>query len=252
MRKSYFERVPTKEVLAVKKSSLNKAYKKIESDWEKSLKEANVKLPQKDTAKWYQLTTLKHFERNAVHKDDIAALIRKLTGQTATDQQVRHLKTQNGWYILNRGDSEKVGGEELYNPEGCHVLITTQSPLPNSISQRRQAIRGGDWQKILQEYDNACASCGTRIGEYHRFDKSLKITGLEKGHMDPHKPLAPGNLIPQCRWCNRTARADFTFDEQGRPRAVASTRPVSRANDKVIDEIKKWLESKHSPNNKKK
>lgn len=69
------------------------------------------------------------------------------------------------------------------------------------------------------------------MGEYHRFDSAYKVQVLEKGHINPNKVLKAGNIIPQCRWCNKTARGDFTFDEQGRPRAVANKRPIRRADD---------------------
>ncbi len=68
--------------------------------------------------------------------------------------------------------------------------------------------------------------------------------------MDPNKNLEAGNIIPQSRWCNRTSRGDFTFDEQGRPRTVASVRPVRRADDKVIDKIEKWMREKREQETK--
>lgn len=250
MSKVYFERVPREEVLSVRKRSLNDSFKKIEADWEKHLKESGVRLPAKDTAKWYQLAVLKHFQGRAVHKDEIARLISKLAGGAATDQQVRHLKTQSGWFILNRGDFFKVEDNEMFNPEGCHVLITTEEPLPDSTLKRRETVSTGDWESILREYNHTCASCGTRVGERHRFDPSFKVEILEKGHMNPAKMLEAGNIIPQCRWCNKTARGDFTFDEQGRPRAVASVGPVCRADDKVVRKIESWINNRQKEKTK--
>ena len=250
MNKNYFERVPTEEVLAEDKETLYAAFEEIQMDWKRCLKHSGVQLPKKETSKWYQLTILKHFAGKAVHKDDIALWIRKLREKSATDQQVRHLKTQGGGFILNRGDSVKVNGKEYYNPEGCHVLVTTERAFPHSTLQRRAAVAEGDWEKILEQYNNACASCGTKVGEYHRFDSTYKVETLEKGHMNPNKALEAGNIIPQCRWCNKTARGDFTFDEQGRPRAVASERPVCRADDEVIDKIEKWMREKREQERK--
>jgi len=48
-------------------------------------------------------------------------------------------------------------------------------------------------------------------------------------------------VIPQCGWCNQTARGDFVFDEQGRPRAIAGIRPVKRASKEVQEKVKEWL-----------
>lgn len=242
--KNFFDRVPRREVLAVKRSCLKKAFNAIAKDWNAHLKNAGIKLPAENTAKGYQLTVLKHFQGRAVHKEDISAFVAKHTGQPASDQQVRHLKTQGGWHILNRGDVHLVNGREIYNPDGCHVLITTAIPLPNALLTRRAVVESGDWDEILKQYGYQCASCGTKLGERHRYDSSYKVDVFERGHMDPHKPLEAGNIIPQCRWCNRAARADFVFDRQGRPRAVAGIRPVSRASREVVAKIKKWIRNK--------
>lgn len=248
MNKNYFKRVPTEEVLSIDKETLYAAFEEIQSDWENYLKHSGITLPKKETSKWYQLVVLKHFAGKAVHKDDIALLIRKMREKSAIDQQVRHLKTQGGWFILNRGDSIKVDGKEYYNPEGYHVLVTTERSFPHSTLQRRSAVAKGDWEEIWKQYNYTCASCGTKVGEYHRFDSAYEV--LEKGHMDPNKNLEAGNIIPQCRWCNRTSRGDFTFDEQGRPRAIAGVRLVRRADDAVIDKIEKWMREKREQETK--
>lgn len=241
MKKIYFERVPRAQVLGVDMQNLQDAFAAIESDWRAHLRDSGIKLPATHSAKRHQLAVLKHFHLRAVHKDDISALLAKLTGKPARDQQVRHLKTQNGWHVLNRGDSHRENRAEKFTPDGCHVLISTRMPSPSSVLQRRAAVRDGDWQKILRHYGNKCASCGTAIGEYHRYDRTYKVETLERGHMNPKLPLTPGNIIPQCRWCNRTARGDFVFDEHGRPRTVASVRPVARAALEVREEIGAWL-----------
>ncbi len=241
MSKHYFDSVPSDDVIGIQLEELISAFNLLKKDWEKYLKESEIKLPTEKTNRWYQLAVLQHFKGRAVHKKDTSMMIAKHTGKPASDQQVRHLKTQGGWYVLNRGDFENIDGVKTYNPDGCHVLITTESIHPNTVFSRRNTIQSGDWDEILKAFNHACASCGTKIGESHRFDPSLMVTDLQQGHMDPDKPLEAGNAIPQCRWCNQTARADFVFDETGRPRAVANIRPVKRASKKVITSIKKWL-----------
>lgn len=237
-----YEKVPRTSVLAVNEKELTDAFSEIKADWENHLQNTEIKLPKKQTAKWYQLAILKHFEGSAVHKDDISAKIAKITRKPASDQQVRHLKTQYGWYILNKDDAHM----NKHTPAGCHVLITTKRSNPSSILHRKNVLSNDDWQEILKQYGNKCASCGSAIGEYHRFDSSYKITTLERGHMNPNKPLETGNIIPQCRWCNRVARSDFVFDEQGRPTAIANQRPVARADTEVVDKIWKWLKKKYN------
>jgi len=220
----------------VSHADLETAWEEIKRDWERHLKQHGVKLPRKGTARWYQLTILKRHQGQAVSKTDISEWIAKETGQQATDQQVRHLKTQNGWYVLNRGDEH----EGVKVPDKHHVLITTKQPYPKSNLARRTAVKSGDWEIIKQTYSHRCASCGAKEGDPSPYDPRREVK-LQQGHMDPDKGLKPGNIIPQCAWCNQTARGDFVFDAQGRPRAIASVRPVKRASKKVQAEVKAWL-----------
>jgi len=114
MRKTYFNRVPRARVLAVTPSQLRDAFAALAADYKAHLKADGIKLPAERTAKWRQLAVLKHFQGEAVHKDDVSMLIAKLTGKPASDQQVRHLKTQGGWYVLNRGDVYVDGETECW------------------------------------------------------------------------------------------------------------------------------------------
>lgn len=41
------------------------------------------------------------------------------------------------------------------------------------------------------------------------------------GHMNPRKPLAPSNAIPQCDQCNRADRGKWVYDKRGRVIGVA-------------------------------
>lgn len=55
------------------------------------------------------------------------------------------------------------------------------------------------------------------------------------------------NVIPQCQYCNRSYRNDFTFDEKGRVRAVASEAPVKRATRAVQEKIYNCLKELFDP-----
>ena len=55
------------------------------------------------------------------------------------------------------------------------------------------------------------------------------------------------NVIPQCQYCNRSYRNDFTFDEKGRVRAVASVAPVKRATKAVQEKIYNCLKGLFDP-----
>jgi hypothetical protein len=47
-----------------------------------------------------------------------------------------------------------------------------------------------------------------------RWDR-YNTTVLQKGHMDPRKPLALGNVIPQCKYCNQQYKNKAVFNERG-------------------------------------
>ena len=71
------------------------------------------------------------------------------------------------------------------------------------------------WESDLKaEYDNSCASCGTKENEPHRYFKRKVV--LEKGHMDPRKDMSMGNIIPQCNFCNKHYGNKYVFDRMGR------------------------------------
>ena len=58
----------------------------------------------------------------------------------------------------------------------------------------------------------------------------------QKGHKDPSKPLAEGNIIPQCEQCNRPDRNYWIYDDKGRI--------ISISNEKVIDTCSEELQEK--------
>ena len=64
---------------------------------------------------------------------------------------------------------------------------------------------------LKEKYNYTCATCGAIEGKKHRYTK--QIVALEKGHMDPSKPMSADNIIPQCKDCNKVANNDIVFDE---------------------------------------
>lgn len=71
-----------------------------------------------------------------------------------------------------------------------------------------------DWKSLLAKYENMCVNCGSKEGEPLRWNKH-KITVLQKGHMDPRKPLTEDNTIPQCAMCNQQYKNKAVFNERG-------------------------------------
>ena len=188
----------------------------------------NVKLPAWGNAKSYWLGILMHYSPDAVSKNDISDMTRRHL-DVGSDQQVRHLK-RDGWNITKPTRDTHA----LADPYKAHSGYARQ--------QHRAArlINATDFEDIKELHGFKCATCGAREGEPDPRYGDGKIQ-LEEGHKDPEKALDLANTIPQCENCNRTYKDDFTFDENGRVRAVASERPVMRASDSVKARIKEAL-----------
>lgn len=149
-----------------------------------------------------------------VSKSDLTNAVRVFYPQTADVQQGRHLGRQKGWHIMS-GTNSRRG-------RGSYVLSSLDRPHPGFVSSRRNLdLAGSTWEEVKASYGDRCATCGAAEGEPHRHD-SLTVTLLEKGHMDPNRPLDGGNTIPQCQLCNKAYRDRFCFDGNGR---------VTRLND---------------------
>ena len=158
--------------------------------------------------------------------------------------------------MLRRGVHPKAIFHDLYlqkrNGEFSQIDIVVATPqglLAIEVKDYSGWLFGNEkqryWTQVLnygkEKYcfynpnDYRCATCGSKEGEQHRYWKNTK-TILQKGHMDPSKPLEPGNIIPQCEKCNRADRNYWIYDEKGRV--------VGIANEKVVDKCPKSLKIK--------
>ena len=174
-----------------------------------------------------------------VSKDELTAFIKQYYPNTNDVQQARHLAAQKGWYILSgtRGDADSG----LKNGE--YKLVSIEIPYPEFTSGRRKlSIDTGDWGTLKENYNNRCATCGSKEGEKHYYNPSL-ITQLQKGHMDPNLPIDIGNIIPQCSWCNRAYRNYFCFDETGRVSAINDPNFILKSNIEVQKKMFQLLNS---------
>jgi len=168
------------------------------------LKSNGVKLPKKGKLR----IALEYLVKNMgkpVHIDDIKEyVINEGETLTGTDPlQVRHLSTQNGFYI--------VKGNNKYE----HKLITLICELPGFIKEKRNiSINNKIWKSIMKEYDYMCVNCGSKQDDELRWKKT-EITKLQKGHMDPRKGLTEDNCIPQCQFCNQRSKDKHVFDKRG-------------------------------------
>lgn len=234
-------RLPKKGRHAVMpEEDIESLYKLLKTEYETNLAEYGVKFPPRNTAKALWLIYLRKYLGKLVHKDTISSFVESVNSKLGKDQQVRHLAA-DGWYVLNRGD--KFPGEQTIVPSGYHILITTESPKPTFLfkSLKRAGRLGAkNFGQLKAVYGFRCATCGSQEGKPHLLERD-KRTELHQGHMNPHKPPTLENSIPQCQVCNAIYQDDFVFDSKGRAIAVASPRPVLRADKEVREQVKKLL-----------
>ncbi len=210
----------------------NKAWGELKEVHKKHLEKYNVKLPTEGTAKQLWLAILYHAYKQDPQKDidknEISRITAELLPSLAADQQVRHLK-RDGWNI----DGKK---------RGYHRFLDPHKPSPAFYQEgikRARLLSAKDFDDIKKAHRNRCATCGAEDGKKHwQYQETVK---LQEAHQDPAKPHAQGNIIPQCQFCNQSYRDNFTFDDKGRVRAIASIEPVRRASARVKKEVLEFL-----------
>jgi len=174
------------------------------------------------------LSVLWHYREREVPKDEVSAIVRREMPTAAADQQVRHLK-RDGWNIGRSPGRHKL---DPYKPSQEFI---------NANAAKSRTLQSADFDAIKTRHGHRCATCGAKDGLPHPLYGAERVK-LQRGHRDPHEAgNNPGNIIPQCQFCNRAYKGDFTFDEKGRIHAVAGIGPVRRASDHVKSQIWKFL-----------
>ena len=198
------------------------------------LAQHEVKIPQvTDYAanqKSFWLAVLYFWKDRKVHKDEISELARRDRPNDAADQQVRHLRA-DGWDI---GQEKGVHQLNPFRPSERHA---------NTHARRRNRLTATSFESIKKAFGYRCATCGAREGQPDPRYGGEPVK-LQQGHQDPNKPGDNlENIIPQCQFCNRAYKGDFTFDDKGRAHAVADVGPVQRASKVLQEEIYQWLKN---------
>lgn len=168
-----------------------------------------------------------------ISKTELTEFIKTYYPGTNDVQQARHLAAQKGWFILSgtRNDNTSIS-----IPFGSYKLASLEKYYDGFTAERRQECFSKDyWETLKAQYNNKCACCGSVEGQRHRYWKNITVK-LQKGHKDPSKPLAEGNIIPQCEQCNRPDRNYWIYDDKGRV--------ISISNEKVIDTCSEELQEK--------
>jgi len=145
-------------------------------------------------------------------------------------QQARHLPRNYGFKIISSKKYKiyqaNPSGVDLPPPPSLprreHWYTLADLRLGNPSPHRKLGVTEEEFEKIKKTYNYRCATCGAEEGKLHYnpyYDR--EIVQLQKGHMNPLKELEPGNIIPQCQFCNRAYRNWLVFDRNGRTIGVA-------------------------------
>jgi len=161
------------------------------------------------------------------------SILNQLTGSNDA-QQPRHL-TRKGFKIISSDDYKDYQKYTL--PSGVVLPPPPPSKSPNDFwyvltdlkrgdpsPHREIGVKAEEFEEIKKAYKYRCATCGAEEGKphYNPHYARKEIVKLQRAHMNPLKELKPGNIIPQCQFCNRAYRNWLVFDRNGRTIGVAN------------------------------
>lgn len=220
---------------------IRETYALIEGYFDRYLKAKGMKMPSLMCKNEYTKDTLVlvylaqgYPNTRVVSKEELTQFIQLYDSRVNDVQQARHLAAQKGWFILS-GTRNDIASEDI--PKGSYKLQTLEQEYPSYRAARRNYSSGDEyWDELKKEYDYRCACCGSKENKPHRYWKNT-ITVLQKGHMDPTRPLEPGNIIPQCEKCNRADRDNWIYDEKGRVVGIANARTLEKSSREVKKEM---------------
>jgi len=223
-------------------NDIEEIYKLIKDLHNKHLEKCGVKLPRLTNSNGYTKDALilvylaqDYPDTKKVSKEELTQFIRQYYPNVTDVQQARHLGAQKGWYIDAGG---RGNGDVVTLSRGDYQLISLEQPYPSFHGHRIDETE--NWEELKKQYGYRCATCGSKEGEPN-FHWPNTITKLQKSHINPNEPLAPGNIIPQCEKCNRTYRNDWIYDEKGRVIKLANPNVIKRSDKEVRRKVYKIL-----------
>lgn len=205
------------------------AYTKLQKAYESSsLKEESVTLPKIDTARAIDLTYCYLHLGKIYREEDMRKYYESITGDN-TWRQPRHLGAQFGWnhYI---GGEVLPNGYKLKNGEFCLWDVKHCKKGYNPSRRSKDPITNEEFEALKAKYKYRCANCKAKEGLPHPKYPD-KIVKLQKGHMNPNKPLMVNNCIPQCQCCNQGAINHWQYNKAGEIYAPNTTDVVMRNKD---------------------
>ena len=200
--------------------------------------------------KTLQLVLLLKYKGCFLHRDVISAFVRSHLPSLAADQQPRHLGSQDGWNILNKGAHVPDTDERV--PSGYHYLVSLESPNPKIVMtemKRAGRLAARNFDQLKAAYSNCCATCGIKEGTIDIRNNHILVS-LQQGHMDPSKQLTIENTIPQCQYCNQTYKDYFKFNQYGRVIAINNPIILLQSSPGIQEEMLQLLLEEHKKRNK--
>lgn len=214
-------------------------WKEIEDNYNKYLKKEGVKLPRKYSLKSYWLVALYYYFQKPVSSSDIYEWMIKMINDSreiAKDQQIRHLRMQDGFDVRIKGMSYQINHQSFKIKPGEYLLYSITEPSKDFGRWKRfYNLKAHNFAEIKQNYDFRCATCWHKENEIH--PKTNKMIRLQKGHKNPSKPLNIANIIPQCDYCNQTYKNDFIFGDDGRIKAVFNPKIILKSPQKTLKAV---------------
>lgn len=181
-----------------------------------------------------------------VSKNELTEFIRVYYPDISDVQQARHLNTQKGWWIISGTRNDSVNSKKISN--GNYLLFSLEKPSPIFNSERRKtSLSVKSWEELKESFNYRCATCGSKEGE-ESFRWIGTITKLQKGHMDPSKPLELGNIIPQCTECNTSNKNKWIYDFKGCVTKISDAKIVTTFDEQVQRDIYNILKNKYRSN----
>jgi len=186
------------------------------------------------------LVYLYKYFRKPVTKEELTDFLANYGDRSNDVQQARHLGQQKGWYIIS--GQRKDNQCQIYGvTPGKYSLISLEEPYPRFTRLRRGLdINEESWESIKEDYNYRCATCGSVENELNLQYPNV-LTTLQKGHMDPKKPLTMDNIIPQCSECNRQDRNNFVYNKKSRVIKISDPKFILRSDNETKKEMLELL-----------
>jgi hypothetical protein len=186
-------------------------YKYILYYYNKFLKKYGCKLPSKDSLFGKALEYLYINIKKQINIEDIRKYV-KIDKKVGDSLQIRHLGLQYGFNLLKNKDTININ-EKI--KKSHYLLYNLCKPYKNFYKDKRATkINDKNWNEIKKEYNFSCACCSNLENKPMRYNMN-QLTILQKGHMDPRKPLILNNIIPQCGYCNQQYKNKAIFNKRG-------------------------------------